>query len=532
MGRYVPNAFNLAVVIFVALGSTACSYGMAIISSTIGQPSFYVDFNLAPQGQPGYKHTSNLIGAMNGLNSAGSVFGCLFISWSADAIGRKRSLQWGAIILIIGAALCAGSVNMAMFLVARFIAGFGIGVLITGIPMYQAEASAPSSRGFMVSMHGIMFAMGYSLSSWIGFGCYFMSASGSKSSFAWRFPVAFQAAPAILLLIGSPWIPFSPRWLLEQGRDEEARDIIIRLHRTKDDPNNSTAEKEFFQMKKQLEMDRQQKAQTGKFEIFSTAPNRRRAFIGFALMFGNMFTGVLIIANYGVLLYSSLGMKTYMPLLLSALWVTASFPGNVFTALFVDRLGRRFFLLAGLSGILFTLIMECWTQAKYLGTTNMAGQKAAVFFLFLFIFFWSSFIDATQYLYLSEIFPTNIRSQGMALGMAGTFGASIILLVAGPIALEVIKWKFFLVLIIPTAIHLVSVYFLYPETKQRSLDDINAAFGEKVAVHFYNATEEDEAMYAKAIEDSRRKGQPTKADEKESESDKSVVHLENTSSNV
>lgn len=135
MNRYVPNAFNLAVVIFVALGSTACSYGMAIISSTIGQPSFYKDFNLAQQGEPGYSHTSGLIGAMNGLNSAGSAFGCGFMSWSADAWGRKRSLQLGSIILIIGAALCAGSVNMAMFLVARFIAGFGIGMLITGIPM-------------------------------------------------------------------------------------------------------------------------------------------------------------------------------------------------------------------------------------------------------------------------------------------------------------------------------------------------------------------------------------------------------------
>ncbi|PGH03418.1 hypothetical protein AJ79_07384 [Helicocarpus griseus UAMH5409] len=531
MGRLVPNVFNLAVVVFVALGSTACSYGMAVISSTIGQPSFYLDFNLAPQGEPGYEHTSNLIGAMNGLNSAGSALGCAIISWSADAIGRKRSLQWGTFVMIIGAALCAGSVSMAMFLVSRFIAGVGIGILITGIPMYQAEASAPSSRGFMVSMHGVMFAMGYSLSSWIGFGCYFLSASGSRSSFAWRFPLAFQAVPAILLLIGSPWIPFSPRWLLEKGRDDEAHNIIVRLHQTKEDPHNVTAEKEFYQMKKQLEMDRQMKEKTGKLDIFKTPPNRRRAFVGFALMFGNQMTGVLVIANYGVLLYASLGMKTFMPLLLSALWVTASFPGNIFTAFFVDRLGRRFFLLTGLGGILLSLIMECWTQAQYLGTENVSGQKAAVFFLFLFIFFWSTFVDATQYLYLSEIFPTNIRSQGMALGMAGTFGASIIILVAGPIALEVIKWKFFFVLIFPTAIHLVGVYFLYPETKQRSLEDINAAFGEKVAVRFYNATEEEEIMYTKEIE-ANKKRQNAATEYERHDSYNSILNLDTSSSDV
>lgn len=136
MTKLVPNAFNLVVVIFVALGSTACSYGMAVISSTIGQPSFYYDFNLAQAGEPGYNRTSQLIGAMNGLNSAGSAVGCAFVSWSADKYGRKRSLQLGSLILILGAALCAGAVNMAMFLVGRFIAGFGIGVLITVIPMY------------------------------------------------------------------------------------------------------------------------------------------------------------------------------------------------------------------------------------------------------------------------------------------------------------------------------------------------------------------------------------------------------------
>ncbi|EER25141.1 hypothetical protein D8B26_007751 [Coccidioides posadasii str. Silveira] len=526
MGKLVPNAFNLAVVIFVALGSTACSYGMAIISSTIGQPSFYHDFNLAKQGEPGYGRTSSLIGAMNGLNSAGSAFGCAFLSWSADRYGRLRSLQIGSLILVIGAALCAGSVNMAMFLVARFIAGFGIGILVTGIPMYQAEASAPSSRGFMVSMHGIMFAVGYSLASWIGFGCYFMSAAGNMSSFAWRFPLAFQAAPAILLIIGSPWLPYSPRWLLEKGRSEEAREVLIRLHRTADDPQNIEAEKEFFQMKKQLELDREIKQNTGKWDILKTGPNRRRALVGFALMFGNQFTGVLIIANYGVLLYASLGMKTFMPLLLSALWVTASFPGNVFTAFFVDRLGRRFFLLTGLGGILFTLIMECWTQAVYLGTDNAAGQKAAVFFLFLFIFFWSTFIDATQFLYLAEIFPTQTRSQGMALGMAGMFAATIILLISGPIALDQITWKFFFVLIIPTALHLAGVYFFYPETKQRSLEDINAAFGEKVAVRLYGATEEEEEMYAKALEAREPGASGDMGTIPSSEDEKSADHVE------
>lgn len=100
-----------------------------------------------------------------------------------------------------------------MFLVGRVINGLGIGALVTAIPMYQAEVSTPESRGFMVSMHGVMFAMGYTLSAFIGFGVSFISTSGSTSSFPWRFPIAFQMVPALLLLAGSPWLPYSPRWL-------------------------------------------------------------------------------------------------------------------------------------------------------------------------------------------------------------------------------------------------------------------------------------------------------------------------------
>jgi len=151
----------------------------------------------------------------------------------------------------------------------------------------------------------VMFAMGYSLSAWIGFGCFFLTLSGSHSSFAWRFPLAFQIVPALMLLGVSPFLPFSPRWLLQQGREQEAHDIIRKLHHTKGDPHETIAVKEFFQMKKQLELDRQLRAQTSAFDVLKTGPNRKRLWVGFSLMFGNQFTGVLIIANYGVLLVST-----------------------------------------------------------------------------------------------------------------------------------------------------------------------------------------------------------------------------------
>ena len=150
MGKFIPNAFNLLVVIYVALGSTACSYGLAILGSTIGQPSFYKSMGLAQQGEDGYERTASLIGAFNGVNSAGACLGAIFVSWSADAWSRKHTIQIGAIILSIGAALGAASVNPGMFVFARIVAGVGVGILVTCIPMY---ATTPhQERGQMADV--------------------------------------------------------------------------------------------------------------------------------------------------------------------------------------------------------------------------------------------------------------------------------------------------------------------------------------------------------------------------------------------
>lgn len=109
-------------------------------------------------------------------------------------------------------------------------------------------------------------------------------------------------------------------------------------------------------------------------------------------------------------------------------------------------------------------------------------------------------MDASQFLYLSEIFPTHIRGQGTAVGMCAWYAAQIIILVAGPIALTEIGWKFLLVMVIPTGIYFFLVYFFFPETRQKSLEDINEAFGEVTVVHYAGATAAEEQEYHKAIE--------------------------------
>jgi sugar porter (SP) family MFS transporter len=399
-----------------------------------------------------------MIGALNGVNSAGAIFGCLFNAWTSDKYGRKRSMQIGCVVLIVGGALCSGAVDMAMFLVGRFIAGWGAGILACVVPIYQAEVSTPETRGAMVCVTGICYALGYALAGWLGFACYFLPADSPNAEFAWRFPLAFQIFFPLTVLAGSRFIPFSPRWLLQQNRRDEAFEIVKKLHANPRDVHHTKAREEFYLIDKQYELDKSMHVRP--FEIFRTAPNRRRALVGFLLMWGDQFLGIFVMTNYGVLIYASLGLKGFVPLLLNACWTTFTIPGNIWTAFYIDRFGRRTFMLIGSIGTTCCVIFLCALTAEFLGTTNVAGLRAAVFFIFFYIFFWCFFVDATQYVYISEIFPNHLRPQGVALGLSAFYLASEICLVGAPVALNEIGWKFYLVLICPSIVYIVLIYFL------------------------------------------------------------------------
>lgn len=140
-----------------------------------------------------------------------------------------------------------------MFQSGRFISGLGIGILVTVCPMYLSEMSSPFRRGWLVGHHAIFLVFGYMFSAWIGYGCYF--ATSINASFAWRFPLCFQALCPFVLLVGSPWLPRSPRWLVSKNKNEEAFNVILKLRVSAKDPDHLVAKEEFYQIKEQWRLD-------------------------------------------------------------------------------------------------------------------------------------------------------------------------------------------------------------------------------------------------------------------------------------
>ncbi|KAH7907374.1 general substrate transporter [Hygrophoropsis aurantiaca] len=479
MGHY--SAYNIRTILILTLGSLTYGYANSVLVNTLGQPGFLDYFGLAASTP----HANEVLGAINGIFSAGGTIGALMAGYMCDKYGRKLTMNTAALISILGGGLQAGSVNTAMFLVGRIVTGWGVGMLVVLIPIFQAEVSPPSSRGLLVGQHGVWIVAANAIAGWIGVGTYY----STNMSFQWRFPMALQCLCPLALLCCSPWVPESPRWLLMQGRRAESWDIVSKLHTsTTDSEKTSYAQQEFHQMVTQVELDsRAWIAGGGAWQMLTKPSYRKRMWMGFFTQYAAQATGAMVVYNYMVNLYKTLGLTGGVVLMLGATYVTVATAANFVASLIMDRVGRVRLLIIGLTGCMVFLSLECAMEALYVGTTNHMGNSLGVLFIFCFICFYAGGIDATSYVYCSEIFPTHIRSQGMAVSMAGTFLPTIVFLEVGPTALDRVGWKYYLLFICLTVVDIGVIWWYFPETKGLSLEEINVRFGDEVAVHFSDA---------------------------------------------
>jgi hypothetical protein len=327
----------------------------------------------------------------------------------------------------------------------------------------------------------------------LGYGCYY--ATAVNPSFAWRFPLCMQCLAPLILGINSIFMPESPRWLIQRGRSEDAWTITQRLRKSPNDPTDLVAKEEMYQTKAQIALD---EAKLRKLNVspwtavIKIKSYRKRMIIGFLTQWGAEFSGPLVINNYSVILYTNLGQRGAMPLLLSAVWLTtAGLIYNPLGAWLHDRVNsRRWMFMVGTFGCLVATSGLAGCIAQYGGTDNKAGNAAGVFFVFLYLAFQGTGQDTTMYLYVSEIFPTEVRPIGMGFSLFGQFAATIILLQTAPSGFVTIGWRYYLVIICWCVVFIPMIYFFWPETARLSLEEIAAKFGDDVAVHINDIPED------------------------------------------
>ena len=261
--RAAFNSYNVLVLIFLCLGSMTYGYSASVIGSTLGQPQFISYFDLDTRS-----NRLDLISTMNGLYQAGGVIGTMCLPWVADKFGRKwaigvvcsiallherlADMRQCAVVQIIAGAVMTGAQDVGTFIAFRFFAGASAFAMLAAVPLLMNEIVPSHLRGALVDLHGVFLVLGYTIQGWVGFGFFFWD-GGSNT---WRPTVALSCLWPLLLLMGLPWVPESPRWLCMQGRPEEAEQVLIKLHTNKTDPDHETAGAEFYQIRKQIAIDR------------------------------------------------------------------------------------------------------------------------------------------------------------------------------------------------------------------------------------------------------------------------------------
>jgi len=372
-----------------------------------------------------------------------------------DKYGRKGGVIYCASLSIFGGTLLCASQNIGMFIAARFFAGAGswgflalsknstlafVPLLTHLAPVYSAELAPAELRGLFVGMNGVLIAVGYSLASYAGLGFFFAKDSATQ----WRGPLGLALIFPVVMLIVIFFVPESPRWLLMQGRSEEAWKVVSELHADPSDPDDTYSRSEFYQMEKQTAVDRTLNP-TWK-QMWVKPSYRKRSIMAIVFAFVGQSTAILVINNYGPILYKSLGFGSRDQLILQCGWITGAIPANFVGAWFMDRFGRRPLMIGGIIGCMLCLCVEAAMVALYAGAgTNKAGLGVAVAAFYVFLIIYSFGIDVCGVVFYSELFPNHIRAKGVAMAIMSLALTDLIYLQATATAFANIGWKFYLV---------------------------------------------------------------------------------------
>ncbi|KAJ4364463.1 hypothetical protein N0V83_009057 [Neocucurbitaria cava] len=463
--------FNVVLAVFAATGSFLFGYDSGVMTIVIQSPNFLSFFNTTK--------TSATIGAINATFSGGAVFGSLMGGFTMDSLGRRKTILIGATINLVGAILQCSAQDLAMVLVGRILAGWAVGLLSMSVPIYQSECAHPKTRGLIVGLAQQMIGVGFIISTWVGYGS---SKVPATSSFSWRFPLAFQCLPCLMIICGIMFFPESPRYLVETDRSDEAMRVLRKLHY--DGSNDDWIQSEFNEIK--LTIDAEKAITAPGWRVMFTVPVwRTRLMHATLIQVFTQMTGINVIGYYSTILYDNLGITGDRNLLVTSIYnVVGPIFNFFFIVFFLDKVGRRKPLIFGTIAISVALICEAAIGSQVTDATGSRKNSlstAGVFFLFLVSCIFSVSFGPISWVYASEIMPLSIRGRGSAFATGiGNWLVGTIWSQVSPIGLGEITYKFYFIFVaFNLCVTLPTIWFVFKETKQLSLEEIDLLFGER-----------------------------------------------------
>ncbi|KAF2168607.1 hypothetical protein M409DRAFT_65513 [Zasmidium cellare ATCC 36951] len=464
MPFHIPYTFG--VTLFAAIGTFLFGYDSGIATTIIAFPSWNTYMS----------HPSpTLIGGISSAYSAGEALGVLLQTLIADRLGRIRFLQLLCVITLLGTCVQTASTGIRMFIAGRAVTGFGVGGMVATIPLYLSEIAPPRRRGFLAGFTGVGIAVGVMMSSWVAVACFY----APQGDVQWRVPIALQIPWTPVLFLGlATFMPESPRILLRKGRLAEAERAFERVHRGE---GEGETRREFALMRAQIEYEKGREF-VGYLALFRQY--RQRVLVAIAIALMAILSGAPVVGFYQTILYRALGIQQKNILILAAARGTLSLVAVLLINRFLlDQWGRRQLLLWGMAISTGILIYCAAMQKIYQDSDNQVGKGFAVLGIFAHAFFNDHLcgtLESVCPIYNAEILPIALRSKVIGIAAFIFFSVTVAFTEAAPSAFANIKQNYYYVFVGCTAVMWVIGYYWFPETTGRTLEEIAAAFGDRV----------------------------------------------------
>ncbi|KAL1859994.1 hypothetical protein Plec18170_001943 [Paecilomyces lecythidis] len=338
------------------------------------------------------------------------------------------------------------------------------------------------------------------VSYWIGYGTNYIGGTGDgQSDWAWRTPLLIQGIPAIVLALGVIFIlPFSPRMLVSQGKDEEAMQVLSHLRGFP--PGDFLLQVEFLEIRSEVLFERRMFAQRfphladGKsvwrrefaqyMNIFRTKDNFKRVAIAGLIMFFQQWSGIDSIIYYASSIFQTLGLTSgTISLLATGVVGIINVVVTIPAIMIIDKIGRKPLLFAGSIGMFVSMIITAVIVAKFQHDWqhHAAAGWTAVAFIWIYIANFAYSWGPASWVLISEIFPLSIRAKGTSIGASSNWMNNFIIAFIVPPMIKGIGWGMYLFFAVWLFIGAFFVGFFVPETKNKTLEEMDIVFGSIVA---------------------------------------------------